>query len=196
MGLLRRKEETPLLLPQSEHIITSWDSPIPNPEKEGKTIKGKVIITNERILFVDRKTNAITASMDIATIDSISVSDRRQHGSFTSSSSSSNYGSSYGSTSYGNSSGTLKTIGTLNIRWTNGSTMWFDADDPDGIREIIMQAKFSQRPRIDNVLHVNTDPTPAGNNSQNQDELLKILKLRFAKGEITKEEFEEMKGML
>jgi hypothetical protein len=61
---------------------------------------------------------------------------------------------------------------------------WHNLKDPDSIVKLINSAKthFSTTP---------TTPSPSG-----VEDPMKALKLRFAKGEITKEEFLEMKSML
>jgi len=62
--------------------------------------------------------------------------------------------------------------------------VWYNLKDPDSIVKLINSAKahFSTTP---------TAPSPSG-----VEDPMKALKLRFAKGEITKEEFQEMKSML
>ena len=53
---------------------------------------------------------------------------------------------------------------------------------------------FKYDPHVDEV--IDTIPEEDSEKSENESEPLQILKIRFAKGEITKEEFIEMKRML
>ena len=61
---------------------------------------------------------------------------------------------------------------------------WHNLKDPDSIVKLINSAKA----------HFSTTPTTPS--SSGGEDPIKALKLRFAKGEITKEEFLEMKSML
>ena len=62
--------------------------------------------------------------------------------------------------------------------------VWEDFQDPNSTVKLINSAK----------VHFNT--TPTASSSSGGEDPIKALKLRFAKGEITKEEFLEMKSML
>ena len=61
--------------------------------------------------------------------------------------------------------------------------IWKNYEDPNTIVKIINSAKANFNTKSDNSSPEGEDP-------------IKILKLRFANGEITKEEFLEMKNLL
>ena len=74
-----------------------------------------------------------------------------------------------------------------------------DIDDPRGVVELVRSAKsqfYSKPDESPLEKTVNVDDNTKQNESPSEKELLQVLKMRLIKGEITKEEFTELKEML
>ena len=74
-----------------------------------------------------------------------------------------------------------------------------DIDDPRGVVELVRSAKsqfYSKPDESPLEKTVNVDDNTKQNESPSEKELLQVLKMRLIKGEITKEEFTELKEMI
>jgi hypothetical protein len=74
-----------------------------------------------------------------------------------------------------------------------------DIDDPRGVVDLVRSAKsqfYSKPDESPLEKTVNVDDNTKQNESPSEKELLQVLKMRLIKGEITKEEFTELKEML
>jgi len=163
-------------LENNEEIIFHW-----NKISIGKK-KKNVVLTNKRFLFVDRDTNQITDSDDIHDLQ-VAVSDVQKHSD-------------------------NQLTGQIEI-WINGTKrFWIGQTDPYGFRDKIQAMQSSTRTSskiiTDGVtitkgsLPTGFSPTtsPAPSPKESTEDPLSILKIRLVKGEISKEDFEEMKEML
>ncbi|HEY4681518.1 MAG TPA: SHOCT domain-containing protein [Nitrosarchaeum sp.] len=162
--------------------------------KDDKKQKNLMVLTNQRVFVLNKKMNTVSHEHSISDI-TIVVSDKWIDGG------------KYSSTPHG----------MLNIFHNGKKIMWAGAEDPDGIVNLVRQYQTHSSERfISNSYQTNssrnqeiTYPTstkgslPKGydqqstpQTTQSLEDPMKILKLRYAKGEITKEQFEEMKEML
>jgi hypothetical protein len=97
---------------------------------------------------------------------------------------------------------THRKAGTGNLEfWKDSSRLltFYQMSDPDGIiQQLQMLGIKSQNPSTlnDTSAQWHQSPQHNSNTQQSSEDPLNVLKIRFAKGEITKEEFEEMKSML
>ena len=169
-------------LENNEEIIFHWNKISIDKKKKN------VVLTNKRFLFVDRDTNQITDSDDIHDLQVV-VSDVQMPG-----------------TKYGYSAKQI--TGSIEL-WVGGKKrFWTGQRDPYGFRDKIQAMQGSPRTSskiiTDGVtitkgsLPTGFSPTtsPAPSPKESTEDPLSILKIRLVKGEISKEDFEEMKEML
>jgi hypothetical protein len=170
----RGKEKPIQGLNSNENPVYNFDIKVGDFMKKKKV---RLAITNHRLLLVDRDTNNISEQYDLSNVTVLVV------GRFT------------GVTTSGVMKGQIRDTGKLRFV-ANGVTLgetknMFNPDDPaNGITRLINSHNSSS------VKPIPQNPEPIPTSSNQKEDPLKILNLRFAKGEITKQEFEEIKELI
>ena len=179
---LGKEKEVVNGLEQNEIMMTHRES--------DKKIQGKKVIwavTNKRLLCVNKDNKSILNSYDLATIVVI-VKNKKNH------------------LKYASATGLWKgDVDFLQNGQPIGSI--HKTDEPDEFATVIEQCKKSLSPPNNPESHplkggmISTTSSPEPDAiqikvEQPSEDLLKILKMRFVNGEISKEEFKEMKNML
>lgn len=176
-------------LENNEEIMYHWNKVRATHLKK----KVNIVLTNKRLLWVDRDANQIIESDDIHDLQVVVTNVQMP------------------STKYSYTSEQI--YGQIEL-WLKGEKIfWTGQRDPYGFRDKVQAIQRSNPPPISKLssdevtitrgsLPAGFSPTtsplssPKSSPKESKEDPLSILKIRFAKGEISKEEFEEMKEVL
>ncbi|MDH3276898.1 MAG: SHOCT domain-containing protein [Nitrosopumilus sp.] len=182
MGI-RKSKPNVKELKNNEDIVYHWK--FKNKTGFLKSDKLLFLVTNKRALIADQKTKRIYRFFGISSLGVVVKNVRTDF-------------------RLGKKS---KTMGTIEF-WVKGKKIFqlLSENDPEGIRDTIHELQRGLGYDTENTEDyeeermasdsIQNDPVRPEETKRSSEEPLKILKLRFARGEITKEEYEETKLML